>query len=84
MKTTTEIDNCDLVRLLMHDFRYSLGSTSGVAAETVEMLINYWGLLSPGFQRQIHTDIRRALEMGDAGSSCDEYEWSKILELGVI
>lgn len=77
----TSVDNQTLAHLLLCSFRYSLGRMTYIVSDCVEWLTRYWNLLPSGWKRQIHDDIRKAIEQGRAGHDCDLAQWRRVLSL---
>jgi len=67
---------------LLLSFRYCLNRRTGIAAECVRYLLEYWDVLG-SYQRQVQFDIRHAIEAGWAGEVDDVEEWEKVLKLKV-
>lgn len=69
---------------LLMVFRYCLGRRTYVTSDCEEWLRTYWHLLPVGYKKQIHGDIKDAIENGRAGDSCDVMSWRKVLELDIV
>jgi len=71
----------DIAHLLLFSFRYCLGNVSH-ATYFVGLMVKHWDLLAPWHQ-EIHDDIKRARQRGDAGSLAEVKDWEKVLLLPV-
>jgi hypothetical protein len=78
---STRVQDEDLAHLLLFSFRYCLGNVT-YATYFSRLMIKYWDLLAP-WHREIHDDINRARQRGDAGSLAEVKDWERILELPV-
>lgn len=78
---TTPVPDDDLAHLLLFSFRYCLGNVS-YATYFVGLTVKYWDLLTP-WHREIHEDIKRARQRGEAGSLAEVKDWEQILELPI-
>ena len=78
---STQVPDEDLAHLLLFSFRYCLGNVTYTTYFT-GLMANYWDLLAP-WHREIHDDINRARQRGDAGSLAEVKDWERILELPV-
>jgi len=72
----------DIKMLRLCSFRYALGRASYITNTVSTELIEHWKEME-GFQKQIQSDIKRAIETGSAGHDCDIAEWRMILDLEV-
>src|SRR4051794_25946442 len=79
----TTIDNQTLANLLLCSFRYSLGRMTYITSDCADWLTRYWQLMPPAWQKQIHDDIRKAIEQGCAGHDCDVASWRRVLDLPI-
>jgi len=48
-----------------------------------EYLKKHWGILPEGYRRQVHDDIRHAIEHDMAGADCDARTWREMLQYPV-
>ena len=71
----------DLAHLLLFSFRYCLGNVT-YTTYFVGLMLTYWDLLAPWHQ-EIHDDIKRARDRGDAGSLAEVKDWEQVLALPV-
>lgn len=88
MKSTTPgvkgdiiIDANTLQILILKSFRYCLGRKSMAVSECVEIIIEYWEVLSSAFKLIIYKEIQEAIDRGEAGMQEDIKEWDRILNL---
>lgn len=81
--TAVSIDRRLFAILLLQSFRYCLGRMTYAVSDCVENLTQYWDYLPPAWQQQIHGDINRAIDCGNAGMGMDARQWKKILKLTV-
>lgn len=78
---STTLSDEDLAHLLLFSFRYCLGNVTYTTYFT-GLMAKHWDLLAP-WHREIHEDINRARQRGDAGSLAEVKDWERILELPV-
>lgn len=67
--------------MIMWAFRYALGRRTGAVDDAVQHLITHWEKLATFTQNQIKDEIKEAIRLDKAGSSCDIKSWEEILNL---
>ena len=78
---STLVPDEDIAHLLLFSFRYCLGNVT-YATYFVGLMVKHWDLLAPWHQ-QIHDDIKRARQRGEAGSLAEVKDWEQVLLLPV-
>lgn len=78
---STQVPDEDLAHLLLFSFRYCLGNVT-YATYFANLMMKHWDLLAPWHQ-EIHDDIRRARQRGDAGSLAEVKDWERVLTLPI-
>ena len=84
MKRSFEL-NCaldsDAYILLFCAFRYALGRRTYVVSSVVDTIINNWENLATSQRYMFKKEIREAEMANDVGSTYDDQEWRRILNL---
>lgn len=85
LKQTTDADiervaGSELRSMLLCAFRYALGRRTYITSECHDWLVKYWDIMAI-YHKQIHDDIKHAIEHDIAGDKCDVESWKKILAL---
>ena len=67
--------------MLVFAFRYALGRMSTAPSIVVGELRRQWLALNEATRRQIHREIRDAIQYDAAGMDCDVGTWREVLRL---
>jgi hypothetical protein len=73
------IERTVLAHLLLCSFRYCLGRMAPVTGDCADCLTHFWHVMPERWKRQIHIEIRDAIENGWAGHECDVRQWRRVL-----
>lgn len=69
--------------IIFFSFRYCLGRKTYVVSMMVDELIKQWPNLMDSTKSKIQSEIKQAIDLGDAGWDCDVEQWNKILDLTI-
>lgn len=78
-----EVDAYSLSSMLLCAFRYSLGRMTYITGDCADWLNRYWEIMPIAWKKQIHDDIRGAIERSQAGHQCDVSNWECVLALPI-
>lgn len=67
--------------MVFYAFRYCLHAQSYVVSDCATYLVAHWHELLPRVQRQIHTELRAALNAGHIKDGMDVAMWQDVLRL---
>jgi hypothetical protein len=67
--------------IALYACRSYLGRRSYAVGDCVAYLVEHWAELPPRLQRQIHAELRVAIELDQAGDACDVAQWQQVLAL---
>lgn len=80
---TILVNRRTLASALLCAFRYSLGRMTYITGDCAEWLEDYWHIMPEEWRKQIHRDIREAIDNGLAGHQCDVDAWQRVLALPI-
>lgn len=67
-------------QVLFYAFRYALGRMTYVVNDVVNLLINHKDVLTDSHKHLVQKEIKKSIEINQAGMDCDVKEWRKVLE----